>query len=139
LAPGVETIAEKEEVMSNDPLLPERRDIPVVTRENMPSRDATVLSTRDHEVIREWAIRVGAEPATGEATASGAATTMKVQDLGTGLRFNFPGVGRFREISWTEWFDHFNSHDLTFVFDNPRPHEPPSARYRIVPTSEMSR
>ena len=124
--------------MSNEPLVPERRHIPVVTRENIPSRDATVVSTRDHEVIREWANRVGAEPATGEETPSGAATAMKVQDGGTGLRFNFPGMGRFRDISWTEWFDHFNSHDLTFVFDSPQPQEPLSARYRIVPTSQLT-
>jgi hypothetical protein len=124
--------------MSNEPLLPDRHHIPTVTRENTPSRDATVVSTRDHQVIREWAVRVGAEPATGEATSSGAATSMKVQDRGTGLRFNFPGMSRFREISWAEWFDHFNSHDFTFVFDNMQPNQPPSARYRIVPTSEMA-
>ena len=63
---------------------------------------------------------------------------MKVQDRGTGLRFNFPGMSRFREIPWSEWFDHFNSHDLTFIFDITQPNEPPSARYRIVPTSEMA-
>ena len=48
------------------------------------------------------------------------------------------GLCRFCEISWSEWFDHFNSHDLTFVFDNTQPNQPPSARCRIVPTSEMT-
>ena len=123
--------------MHNDPLVPEKRHIPIVTRDNLPSSNATVVSTRDHQVIREWAERNGAEPATGEATSSGGATTLNVQDQGTGLRFNFPGMSRFRDISWTEWFEHFNSHDLTFVFDNIRPNESPSARYRIVPTSEL--
>jgi hypothetical protein len=124
--------------MHNDPLVPDNRHIPIVTRENLPSSNATVLSTRDHQIIREWAERNSAEPATGEATPSGAATTMKVEDQGTGLRFNFPGMSRFRAISWAEWFDHFNRFDLTFVFDNPQPNEPPSARYRIVSTSEVA-
>ena len=60
------------------------------------------------------------------------------EDGGSGLRFNFPGVARFREISWDEWFDHFNGHDLTFVFDNPGATDPPSARYRIVNTSDLA-
>ena len=125
--------------MSNEfPLLPERRHIPSVTRESKPDPEATVLATRDHEIIRAWAKRVGAEPATGEETASGPSTPLKVEDQGTGLRFNFPGVSRFREISWTEWFDHLNSHDLTFVYENERPGEPPNARYRIVRTSELT-
>lgn len=125
--------------MANEqPLLPQKHRIPNVTRETAPEPGATALSTRDHEVIREWARSVGAEPATGEATASGPASTKKVADGGTGLRFNFPGVSPFREITWTEWFDHFNSHDFTFVFDNAQPGQAPSARYRIVPTAELA-
>jgi len=124
--------------MTNERLVPGKSHIPVVTRENIPSRDATVLSTRDHQVIRDWAERNGAVPATGEATSSGAATTLKVQDQGTGLRFNFPGMSPFREISWVEWLDHFNRFDLTFVFDNTKPNQPPSANYHIVSTSEMA-
>ena len=115
--------------MSNEyPLLPEKRRIPAVTRETASEARAAVIATRDHELIREWARGVSAEPATGEETSSGPATAMKVADGGTGLRFNFPGMSPFREISWAEWFDHFNSHDLTFVYDNARKGEPPSAR-----------
>ena len=33
-----------------------------------------VLASRDHDVVRRWAARHNAEPATGEATASGPAT-----------------------------------------------------------------
>lgn len=124
--------------MHNDPLVPEKHHIPIVTRENLLSSNATVVSTRDHQVIREWARRNEAEPATGEASESGAATTMRVEDQGTGLRFNFPGMSRFRAISWAEWFDHFNRFDLTFVFDNAKPNEPPSARYRIVSTEDLA-
>ena len=82
--------------------------------------------------------RGGAEPATGEATPSGPASVLKVADGGTGLRFNFPGVSPFRAISWDEWLDHFTSHDLTFVYDDAEPGRPTSARYRIVPASELS-
>jgi hypothetical protein len=130
--------------MANEqPLLPPpdaaRQKVVNVTRETATGASAEVLSTRDEEVIREWARRVQAEPATGEATGSGPASSLKVVDGGTGLRFNFPSVSRFREISWAEWFEHFNSHDLTFVYDNPELGPPPSARYRIVPTGELAR
>ena len=74
------------------------------------------IATRDHDVIRRWAERRKAEPATGEATASGPATIV-VNDGGAGIRFNFPGVQRFRHIKWDEWFDHFERHDLLFVYE----------------------
>jgi hypothetical protein len=73
------------------------------------------MATRDHDVIRAWAARHRAEPATGEATSSGPAT-VNVNDGGVGIRFNFPGTGRFRPISWTEWLDHFDRNRLTFVY-----------------------
>jgi hypothetical protein len=122
----------------DNPFFSERTPVKSVTRDAPGDPGDPLLATRDHAVIREWARLVGAEPATGEATASGRASSMKVVDGGSGLRFNFPGVGRFREISWTEWFDHFNRHDLTFVFDNPGASDPPSARYRIVLTSDLA-
>ena len=129
--------------MENEqPLLPPpeamKRKIESVTRETERDASAEVLSTRDENVIREWARSVRAEPATGEATASGPASTVKVVDGGTGLRFNFPGVSPFRTISWAEWFEHFNNHDLTFVYDKPQQGQPPRARYRIVPTSALA-
>lgn len=74
------------------------------------------LATRDKELIRLWAARHGAEPATGEATPSGPAT-IHVNDGGAGIRFNFPGAARFRPISWDEWFDNFDRHRLVFVYD----------------------
>lgn len=123
----------------NDPLVPPHRQVKQVTRDE-PATDAdTTLATRDHAVIREWASIVEAEPATGENSASGPATTRPVNDGGTGLRFNFPGMGLFRVISWDEWLDHFNRHDLTFVYDNPHATHPPSARYRLVHTEDLER
>lgn len=79
-------------------------------------RGMRTLSTRDHDLIRQWAERHKAEPATGEQTSSGPAT-VNVNDGGAGIRFNFPGVARFRPISWDEWFDNFDAHGLLFVYE----------------------
>ena len=117
---------------------PARSQITRGTRETVLEAGASVWATRDHEIIRAWASEVGAEPATGEATPSGPASALKVADGGTGLRFNFPGVSPFRAISWDEWLDHFRSHDLAFVYDDTEPGRAKSARYRIVPASELS-
>jgi hypothetical protein len=114
------------------PLLPPEQRISDVSRDKPPDPDAAVLSTRDHEVIWKWARAREAEPSTGEETASGPASALKVADGGSGLRFNFPALSRFRRISWTEWFDHFDRNHLTFVFDNSEPGQPPSMRYRLV-------
>lgn len=78
------------------------------------------LATRDKELIRLWAARHCAEPATGEATSSGPAT-IKVNDGGAGIRFNFPGAAAFRPISWAEWFENFDRHHLVFVYDEDVP------------------
>lgn len=74
------------------------------------------LATKDHDLICRWAKRHDAQPATGEATASGPAT-VKMNDGGAGIRFNFPGFARFRPITWDEWFENFDRHQLTFVFE----------------------
>jgi DUF2934 family protein len=63
-----------------------------------------------------WADRHHAEPATGELTPSGPAT-VDVRDGGAGIRLNFPGTGRFRPITWDEWFEHFERHHLMFVYE----------------------
>src|SRR5262245_9879353 len=89
-----------------------------------------VVFTRDHDGIRYWAAQRQAEPATGEATSSGPATS-KVNDGGAGIRFNFPGVGLFRPISWDEWLENFDHHGCAFVYDDEST-RPPSTRYRIV-------
>ena len=123
---------------TDEPFFSERTAVKNVTRDAPGEPCDPLLATRDHAVIREWAHVFGAEPATGEASESGPSTSMHVADGGAGLRFNFPGIGRFREISWTEWFDHFNREDLTFVFENPGRGNPPSARYRLVRTRDVS-
>jgi hypothetical protein len=76
----------------------------------------SMMVTDDADLIQAWAARHGAEPATGEATASGPAT-VDVRDGGAGIRFNFPGFGRFRPISWDEWFANLRRHGLLFVYE----------------------
>jgi hypothetical protein len=93
---------------------------------NVP--DGTVV-TRDHEVIQRWAEIRRAEPATGEATASGPAN-IHVNDGGSGIRFNFPGAAAFRPISWDEWFENFDEHELVFVYQEPLI-DPHGSQYHI--------
>jgi hypothetical protein len=93
----------------------------------------SVPSTRDHDIIWKWARAREAEPATGEETASGPASPYKVADGGSALRFNFPSLSRFRRIKWSEWFEHFDRHGLTFVYDDKdEPNHRPSTTYRLV-------
>jgi hypothetical protein len=96
-----------------------------------------VVATSDHELIRRWAGLRHAEPATGEATESGPATAASVNDDGTGVRFNFPGVSRFRPIEWDEWFRNFDAYSLAFVYERDAPGRTPSNRYRMVPMATL--
>ena len=89
------------------------------------------LSTRDHDLICRWAERHKAEPATGEATSSGPAT-VRVNDGGAGIRFNFPALSRFRPITWDEWFENFETHELVFLYDRDTAGGTPSYRYKLV-------
>lgn len=101
----------------------------------------TLVGTRDPHLVRAWASYHGAEPATGEATASGPAT-VSVNDQGSGLRFNFPGAARFRTLSWDEWLASFETADLVFVFERSTPADDTSAPrvggalYRVVTASD---
>jgi hypothetical protein len=74
------------------------------------------ITTQDHDVIRQWAARHHAEPATGIETASGPAT-LHVSDGGTVVRFNFPAAARFRPITWDEWFEIFDRLRLVFIHE----------------------
>jgi hypothetical protein len=103
-----------------------RIDVLLTTREVV----TTLAATRDHDVIRDWAARQQAEPATGEATSSGPAT-VNVRDGGAGIRFNFPGAARFRPIDWNEWFAHFDQHHLVFVFAVPREEDVAARAYEL--------
>jgi hypothetical protein len=52
-----------------------------------------------------------------------------------GGRRDFPGAAAFRPISWEEWFENFDQHHCSFVFDNDRS-MPLSNTYRIVNADE---
>jgi hypothetical protein len=78
-----------------------------------------------------------AQPATGEATPTGPATAVEVNDGEAGIRFNFPGATRFRSISWSEWFENFDRHELVFVFEH-LGGESISNRFRVVKRHDVS-
>jgi len=120
-------------------LLPDEGPIALVdTATEGRFTDMPVIATQDHALIRLWAERRRAEPATGEATESGTSSTT-VHDDGTGIRFNFPGVGRFRPIEWDEWFRHFDAYSLVFVYERDIPNRSLSSRYRMLPIDTLKR
>ena len=101
---------------------------------------AHLVGTQDTGLLCAWAEHHGAEPATGQATASGPATVV-VNDQGSGLRFNFPGTSKFRGLTWEEWLAHFVGADLVFVFEISPPAGQSGARfggafYRIVTSAD---
>ena len=57
-----------------------------------------------------------------------------VTDGDAGVRFNFPGVARFRAISWEEWFGNFREHNLLFVYER----DDPSGTYRLIPKARLA-
>jgi hypothetical protein len=123
--------------MHSRPLVPDTHQpvgVDVNTEKEQPP--GALLATRDHALIREWAARNGAEPATGEASGSGPAT-VHVQDGDAGIRFNFPAAARFRPISWEEWFDNFTTFDLVFVYESGQPGTNAGGRYRLVPKRDL--
>lgn len=123
--------------MTGHSLLPDRHPVLRVDLRSEPQQQpGSVVATEDQALIRQWAKKHSAEPATGEATASGPAT-VEVQDGGAGIRFNFPAAGRFREISWDEWFDNFTRYNLMFVYQTDTPDAAPSASYQLVPKDQL--
>jgi hypothetical protein len=118
--------------MSSRSLLPDDEPVALVDVGNEGNHlEISVVATQDHELIRRWAKQRGAEPATGEATESGP-STVDVRDGSVGIRFNFPGSGRYRPISWEEWLEHFSRYDLVFVYERTTQGKTPSGRYRLL-------
>jgi hypothetical protein len=75
-----------------------------------PERAGRSLVTTDHEVIRRWAQKRRAVPATVSGTEHGG-------HLGV-LRFDFPGYSgdRLTEVSWDDWFEAFDKRRLNFIY-----------------------
>jgi hypothetical protein len=99
--------------------------------------EIATAATRDHALIQRWAAQHQAEPATGERTASGE-STVSLNDGGAGIRFNFPAAGRFRPITWDEWFANFETHELVFVFERDRANATPSGRYHLTTVDALN-
>ena len=119
-------------MMTDPSLVPGVTPIVLLTTDNEARHaEVAVGATRDHQLIKRWAAEHQAQPATGEVTASGAGT-VDVNDGGAGIRFNFPAAGRFRPITWDEWFENFEEHELVFVFDRDLTGGTPSYRYKLV-------
>lgn len=122
--------------MESRSLLPQHDPIPFIDASNEDTHpELKVCATRDHELIRRWARRHQAEPATGEATESGP-STLSLNDAGAGIRFNFPGVERFRQLEWAEWFGNFDRHTLVFVYERDDANAL-SYRYRLLPLDRL--
>jgi hypothetical protein len=78
-----------------------------------PERPGRSLATTHHDVIRDWAERRGAVPATVEGTEHG-------DHLGV-LRFDFGGDdAQLRHVSWEEWFETFDARRLNFIYQEER-------------------
>lgn len=123
--------------MTAHSLLPDRHPVHRVDlATEAHQQPGSVVATEDLALIRQWATRHSAEPATGEATESGPAT-VEVHDGGAGIRFNFPAAGRFRAITWDEWFQNFTRYNLMFVYEIDTPGETPSGRYQLVPKDQL--
>jgi hypothetical protein len=82
-----------------------------------PDRDGQTLATRSPDVIRDWAERRDATPATATRGKDGEART---------LRFDFQGGGgngrssRLEQISWDEWLRVFEDRKLVFLYQERR-------------------
>lgn len=120
-------------------LLPDHHPIAIVDADHRSAHPSLpIAATRDHQLIRDWAVRRHAEPATGEASESGP-PTVTVNDDGTGIRFNFPGLGRFRPISWEEWFKNFDTYEMAFIFERDESGSASGNRYRLMPIDALRR
>jgi hypothetical protein len=113
---------------------PQIRHIDSVNDQESSAGDT--MATRDHSVIQRWASRYQAQPATGEQTASGPSSSLHVTDGGAGIRFNLPGAAHFRPIEWEEWFQNFDEHGLTLVYEHADVGSVAMPRYRLVKTEE---
>lgn len=82
----------------------------IQTVDEHESRPGETLVTRDHDVIRQWAERRGAEPASVPGSEHDGRRGV--------LRFDFPDYGgqELERVSWDEWFATFDERNLEFVY-----------------------
>ncbi len=87
--------------------------------------------TRNHDIIRQWAERRGARPATMPGSEDNGQLRV--------LRFDFPGYGGavLRPVNWDEWFATFDERHLHFRYQDRRADGTPSNFNRLErPTRE---
>lgn len=75
-----------------------------------PEHAGKTLATKNPDVIKSWAERREAAPATVPGTEHG-------DHLGV-LRFDFPGYGgqELKHVDWDQWLNTFKSRNLTFIY-----------------------
>jgi hypothetical protein len=99
---------------TKEPFFPQPDGFSTVDRQTGSSA-IRAIATQDHAVIQAWAARHHAEPAIRDDFTPGAA--VHASDGGRIVRFNFPAAGRFRPVTWEEWFEHFDRLRLMFVYE----------------------
>jgi hypothetical protein len=96
------------------------------TQQTTEEHPGQTLTTTDHEVIRDWAERRSAKPATVPGTGSG--------DESGVLRLDFPGYGGedLKHVSWDEWFKIFDDRGLRFIYQEHTKDGSQSNFFRLV-------
>ncbi|MFD6161139.1 hypothetical protein ACFWF7_13935 [Nocardia sp. NPDC060256] len=87
--------------------------------------------TQNHDIIRQWAERRGARPATMPGSEDEGRLRV--------LRFDFPGYGGavLRPVDWDAWFATFDERHLHFRYQDRRADGTPSNFNRLErPTRE---
>lgn len=83
-------------------------------------------TTTNHDEIRKWAEDRGGVPAVIKSTDQGG---------GGMLRIHFPGRGddeAFEEISWDDFFETFEDHDLALLYQDETSGHETSRFYKLV-------
>ncbi|WP_345495011.1 hypothetical protein [Nocardia callitridis] len=93
----------------------------------VPTHAEGISATTSHDVIRQWAQKRGAAPATMPGSEYNGRLEM--------LRFDFPGYGGagLRRVGWDEWFATFDAHQLRFLYQEDRADGRPSNFNRLEP------
>jgi hypothetical protein len=92
----------------------------------------TANITIDHDEIRRWAEARDGAPAVVKRTRKGG-------DEEGILRLDFPGfsgAGTLESISWEEWFDIFDNHELAFLYQARTSSGKPSRFNKLIRRSE---
>jgi hypothetical protein len=85
----------------------------VTSPDDEPEREGRSLATTSHDVIRQWAEKRDATPATVEGTEHEG-------HLGV-LRFDFgDDTAALTHVSWEEWFTTFDERGLNFIYQETR-------------------